>query len=47
MTRQQYIRNTLTAICGTRPASPSVYHFVERMADQAAAVYTFDKENER
>lgn len=44
MTRQQYIRRTLAAICGTRPATPHDYHLVAGMADRAATVYTFDKE---
>lgn len=42
MKRTDYIRRTLRAICGSRPAQPNVYHIVERMANSIANICPFD-----
>lgn len=44
MTRTDYIRRTLRALCGDAPARPDVYYQVVRMADEAAAVCPFDRD---
>lgn len=44
MTRQQYIQNTIRALCGDAPARPDVYHDVVRMADSLKGVHEFDRE---
>lgn len=46
MTRNDYIRRILSALCGDSPARPDVYYQVVRMADDAAAVCPFDETGE-
>ena len=43
MSRQDYIRRTLTALCGSSPADPATYHLVSAMADRIEGVFKFDK----
>jgi len=46
MTRNDYIRRTLSALCGDSPARPDVYYQVVRMADSLHGVYEFDEASE-
>lgn len=45
MKRKEYIKRTLTALCGTAPADPSTYHRVSRMADDINTLCPFESDS--
>lgn len=44
MTRKEYIRRTLSSLCGDTPARPDEYYRVVRMADDVSVIFPFDNE---
>jgi len=47
MSRQDYIRRTLAALCGSSPADPATYHLVRGMADRLESVFRFDTNSDK